>query len=114
MMRFCAAGVATMPESITRRAALRVGVAGIAIGSLGNSRSFAEPPRPSGLKPPRAFLTLGKDFQDVSRGDPIPHTLTGDALIRARLTPETWRLEVVAEDKAEIQKPLRIADGNSL
>ena len=64
--------------------------------------------------PSRTFLTPAKDFVNVSRGDPLPYTLKPDALIKARLTPETWQLEVVAEDKAEIDKPLRIANGTAL
>ena len=66
------------------------------------------------------FLTPAEKFTDVSRGDPIPHTLKGDALVKARLTPETWRLEITSSDdagtpkKATIQKPLTIADGNAL
>jgi len=35
-------------------------------------------------------------------------------VIKARLTAETWRLEIAAEGKAEIQKPLRIGDGTAL
>src|SRR4051812_16979450 len=45
----------------------------------------------------RPLLTKADDFADVSRGKPKPFTLTGDALIEARLTPETWRLEIVAD-----------------
>ena len=37
----------------------------------------------------RTFLTNPPDFRDVSRGDPRPHALQGEALVRARLTPET-------------------------
>ena len=47
-------------------------------------------------------------------GQPGPHTLKGEALVKARLTPETWRLEVVAEGKAEVAKPLRQADGTAI
>jgi hypothetical protein len=58
----------------------------------------------------------------VSRGDPKPHTLTGDALVQAGLTPETWRLEITADatpnpaikDRAGISKPLTLADGTAL
>ena len=64
--------------------------------------------------PPRPYLTPGDEFTDVSRGDPIPHTLEGEALVAARLTPETWRLEVAAEGKAELARPLRQADGTAL
>jgi len=53
------------------------------------------PPPPAGQQP---FLTSASDFEDVSRGTPNPGTLQGEALVRARLTPETWRLEVTADD----------------
>jgi DMSO/TMAO reductase YedYZ molybdopterin-dependent catalytic subunit len=56
----------------------------------------------------RTFLTTPADFQDVSRGDPRPHALTGDRLVQARLTPETWRLEIVSDGSAEIQSPRTI------
>ena len=46
---------------------------------------------------PPSFITPALEFRDVSRGNPKPHTLKGDALIQARLTPETWRLEVTAD-----------------
>lgn len=64
--------------------------------------------------PPRTFLTPGKDFADVSRGDPIPHKLTGEALVKARLTPETWRLEIDTEGNASAEKPLTLEAGNAL
>ena len=58
----------------------------------------------------------------MSRGNPKPHTLRGEALIQARLTPETWRLEIVADsvvnevvkERAMIAKPLTMADGTAL
>lgn len=52
------------------------------------------PPPPAG---PHPFLTPAGDFEDVSRGNPNPGTLRGEALAQARLTPETWRLEVTAD-----------------
>jgi DMSO/TMAO reductase YedYZ molybdopterin-dependent catalytic subunit len=63
-------------------------------------------------RPP--FLTDADDFTDVSRGQPIPHTLKGDALVKARLTAETWRLEIVAEAGAKLDRPRRLDDGNAL
>lgn len=53
----------------------------------------------------RTFLTDPEEFTDVSRGDPVPHSLTGDALVNARLTAETWRLEIAAESDAKVEKP---------
>ena len=47
-------------------------------------------------------------FRDVSRGDPKPHTLRGDALTTARLTPETWRLEIVGDGSCQLAHPARL------
>ncbi len=66
--------------------------------------------------PAHPFLTAASDFEDVSRGNPNPQTLRGEALVRARLTPETWRLEATADDapkdyvkeSAAIARPLTL------
>src|SRR3954451_17241465 len=62
----------------------------------------------------RSYLTPAKAFRDVSRGDPRPDTLVGDALAAARLTPETWRLEIVAEAGAQLQTPRTLQTGNAI
>ncbi len=62
----------------------------------------------------RTFLTPADDFFDVSRGNPLPHSLKGEALLKARLTAETWRLEIESEGKAKVEKPLRLDQGNAL
>jgi DMSO/TMAO reductase YedYZ molybdopterin-dependent catalytic subunit len=62
----------------------------------------------------RAFLTNASDFGDVSRGNPLPYRLSGDALVRARLTDATWRLEIVADGEVEIVRPLRMSDNTAL
>ena len=56
----------------------------------------------------RTFLTNPDDFTDVSRGNPLPHTLTGEALDKARLTADTWRLEIEAEGAAKIDHPKKL------
>lgn len=82
------------PESVSRRDAVKLGLAGIA----GVGVSGVLPTRVAAAETSGGFhLTPAKEFRDVSRGDPKPHTLTGDALKNAQLTPETWRLEVTAE-----------------
>ena len=68
------------------------------------------------------LLTPAETFRDVSRGNPKPFTLTNDALVQARLTPETWRLEITADatpnpaikELASLSKPLILADGSAL
>src|SRR5262245_38695923 len=62
----------------------------------------------------RIFLTNPPDFRDVSRGNPRPHTLKGEALVRARLTPETWRLEIVSDGSTKIETPRTLAAKNAL
>jgi DMSO/TMAO reductase YedYZ molybdopterin-dependent catalytic subunit len=62
----------------------------------------------------RPYLTAARDFIDVSRGNPKPYTLKGEALARARLTPETWRLEIVGDSSSEVARPRRLEDGTAL
>jgi hypothetical protein len=74
-------------------------------------------------RPQRSFLTPAKDFTDVSRGTPKPFTLVGAAREAARLTPDTWRLEIVADPfiedpiiklPASIEHPRTITAGNAI
>jgi DMSO/TMAO reductase YedYZ molybdopterin-dependent catalytic subunit len=64
--------------------------------------------------PEKKFLTPSGDFTDVSRGNPQPHKLKGEALVKARLTPETWRLEIVSDGTAQIEKPRKIDDNTAI
>ncbi len=62
----------------------------------------------------RTFLTNPPEFRDVSRGNPKPFTLKGDALVKARLTPETWRLEIVSDGSTQIDTPRTLDKGTAL
>jgi DMSO/TMAO reductase YedYZ molybdopterin-dependent catalytic subunit len=62
----------------------------------------------------KKFLTKPAEFYDVSRGNPKPYTLKGDKLVKARLTPATWRLEIVSDGSSDIAKPRKLADGTAL
>jgi DMSO/TMAO reductase YedYZ molybdopterin-dependent catalytic subunit len=62
----------------------------------------------------KSFLTKPEEFRDVSRGNPKPFTLKGEALVQARLTPETWRLEMVSDGSSQLAKPRRLDDGTAL
>ncbi len=102
-----------MAKRISRREAIRAGLGSAVIGAVAEGRANAaeQPPIAEAELP---FLTPAKDFTDVSRGTPLPHSLTGQALLDARLTAETWRLEIVAEDKAVVAKPRTVAAGTAL
>jgi len=55
-----------------------------------------------------SWLTHGDDFQDVSRGNPKPHSLSEAEQRQVGLTRETWQLEVIADpdNPATIEQPL--------
>jgi DMSO/TMAO reductase YedYZ molybdopterin-dependent catalytic subunit len=63
---------------------------------------------------PRPFLTKPEEFNDVSRGNPQPHKLKGDDLVKARLTPDTWRLEIVSDGSTDVEKPRKLEDETAL
>jgi DMSO/TMAO reductase YedYZ molybdopterin-dependent catalytic subunit len=60
------------------------------------------------------YLTPAAAFRTVARGEPRPDTLTGDALKAALLTPNTWRLEIVAEAGAQLDRPRTLAGDNAI
>src|SRR6266404_5242990 len=59
-------------------------------------------------------LTDPDAFRDVSRGDPKPYSLKGDDLVKARLTAESWRLEIISDGSAEIDKPRKLQDSTAI
>ncbi|MFC2077036.1 molybdopterin-dependent oxidoreductase, partial [candidate division KSB1 bacterium] len=62
------------------------------------------------------YLTRDEDFINFGRGKPPPHTLSSEKLLEAGLTPESWRLEVLAdpESNAEVERPLSKELGTAL
>ena len=123
-----------MTRPLTRRDFIGIGAVGAAaVGAtqaiMGNRTfagdAYALPAPPAAATPPvpPPFLTPAPDFRDVSRGTPTPHTLRGAAQIEARLTPETWRLEITADPFVEephtkvpatLERPLTLADGTAM
>jgi len=120
-----------LTDSVTRRGFVRTtsGLAAAALaGRFSRAAGAAEARAAStgsalpGSTLSRSLLTPADKFRDVSRGNPKPHTLQGDALVQARLTPETWRLEITADttpnpainEQASLGKRLTLADGNAL
>ena len=112
-----------MSDSIDRRRFLGIAAATALAAEAGGAEAEAgaDSGRSRGRSGPSArspsrdpFLTRARDFVDVSRGNPKPHTLKGEALAKARLTPETWRLEIVGDGSSEIARPCRLEDGTAL
>ena len=108
-----------MSDSMDRRCFLGVAaVAGLATGLASEATGAQASPNAAGdssprSRPGRPILTEASEFVDVSRGNPEPSTLKGEALSKARLTAGTWRLEIVGDDSSEIARPSRLEDGSA-
>lgn len=82
--------------------------------------SESKPAKPA--KPPKAgakldpFFTPAEEFHDVSRGKPLPYTLSDEKKREVGLTRETWKLEVVSDpdNPAKLVKQFKKDDGTAL
>ena len=113
------------PEPLSRREFVRAtsALAATALaGEFAGSTPAAAAATPPAAPAPHPLLTKADDFTDVSRGNPKPHTLTGDAVVQARLTDATWRLEITADpfvsdlvkEPATLGKQFTLDAGNAL
>ena len=109
----------TQHAILTRRYFLRCGAAGVA--ALGALPLLAEERKrdarlQAALDDLETWLTKQDDFQDVSRGNPKPHSLSEEKRKQVGLTRDTWRLEVIADPKApaKLRSPLSKKDGTAL
>ena len=104
---------------LTRRYFLRYGTAGTTAMcalpwfALADER---DPALQKVLADLETWLTRQDDFGDVSRGNPIPHTLDEAKRKEVGLTRDTWQLEVVAdaENKTRLRHPLTKKDNTAL
>lgn len=67
----------------------------------------------AGLEP---YFFTQSEFGDVSRGNPIPHTLSEEKRREVGLTRDTWKLEILSdpEHPAVLGRPLTRAGGTAL
>jgi hypothetical protein len=98
---------------------MRVGAAGTAIAGfwpLTSRAADAVQELTDALANLESYLTSPDDFRDVSRGNPIPHTLPDEKKAEAGLTRQTWTLEVTTDPDhpSDIQNPLTNDNGNAL
>ncbi len=103
---------------LTRRYFLRTGAACVATAGGWSLTARAEPPPElaKALDTLGPFFTKQEDFQDVSRGTPLPHSLPEEKKREVGLTRETWKLEVISdpEHPATLGRQLTKADGTAL
>ncbi len=118
-------------RELTRRHFLEVGAGGLAASLLWN-HAGAQEASSGGAAPPAAepelaaelgagvdvksFLTDDARFYDVSRGNPLPHSLPEEKRREVGLTRETWRLEVLSdpEHPVRLRKPMTKEKGTAL
>jgi DMSO/TMAO reductase YedYZ molybdopterin-dependent catalytic subunit len=103
---------------LTRRYFLRLGAAASMAGGLWPLSARAE--RPAELDEPirnlESYFTSQEKFQDVSRGKPLPHSLSDEQKRTVGLTRETWQLEVISDPDrpAKLRRPLTNAAATAL
>ncbi len=104
-------------ERLTRRFFLRAGLGGAAATAcwpLIGTSDDGPPALQAALEKLESYLTRQDEFRDVSRGKPIPHTLSAEAKQAAGLTRDTWSLDVVSDpdNPADLKSPLSAETGN--
>ncbi len=108
---------------VTRRYFLGLGAAGLAAmrssplcwSSEGDAAKASSDTLRDAIDKLEPWLTLQDDFQDVSRGNPKPHSIDEEKRKQVGLTRDTWKLEVVSdpEHPADLKNPLSAATGNA-
>src|SRR5688572_22523720 len=102
---------------LSRRFFLRAGAAGAVAGFALPASADPLPPEPAPAPEKlEAYFTPPKDFGDVSRGKPVPHTLPEEKRREVGLTRDTWKLEVISdpEHHATLGKQFRKSDGTAI
>jgi DMSO/TMAO reductase YedYZ molybdopterin-dependent catalytic subunit len=103
-------------DAVSRRAFLR---SGVAAGTLSAGRVSAIDPLPPELSPAVAkigpYFTPQAEFQDVSRGKPLPWKLPEEKRREVGMARETWKLEVLPDPDhpATLGRSFAIKDGTA-
>ena len=106
-------------DLVTRRFFMRVGASGLGMFCGGAAQIWADglsPELDDAVAKLESYMTPLDKFRDISRGSPVPHSLSEEKRTEVGLTRETWRLEVTADPDhpTRIKQPMTIADGTAL
>ena len=111
-------------RDLTRRYFLKLGVAGLALPSALSWTSTAKAATGGALLPNDeqkaerfgSYLTTDELFADVSRGEPLPHSLPEEKKAEVGMTRDTWRLEVISDPDhpVRLRYPLTREDNTAL
>lgn len=105
--------------AVTRRRLLQLGLAGVTLTGGSSPATAAAPEataRAEALARLEPYFTPAAEFRDVSRGKPVPHSLSEEKKREVGLTRDTWRLEVISdpEHPARLGRELKKSDGTAL
>ncbi len=109
---------------LTRRFFLRAGFAGIAVSQATGLMAQQEAQSPTQVKRSKPekggirqdpYFTPPDDFRDVSRGKPLPHSLSDSRKEEVGLTRATWSLEVISDSDhpSKIGRPFTKEQGTA-
>jgi len=103
-------------DDLTRRLFLGAGAAALVAQPVHADSPATSPELARALEKLEPYFTAPDKFQDVSRGNPIPHKLPPAKLREVGLHRDTWKLEVVSDpDKpATLGKQFLKKDGTAL
>jgi len=106
-------------QKLTRRYFIRVGVVSAAACGFWPHSEGAGPASPElakAIESLEPYFTSQEKFRDVSRGKPLPHSLSDEKKRKAGLTRETWMLEVISDpdNPAKLRSPLTKKDGSAI
>jgi DMSO/TMAO reductase YedYZ molybdopterin-dependent catalytic subunit len=106
-------------QQLTRRHFLRLGAVGLgalAVWPLTACADALGPELAKALETLEPFFTPQRDFRDVSRGKPLPHSLPEEQKRKVGLRRETWKLEVISDpdNPATIRHPFTQKEGTAL
>jgi DMSO/TMAO reductase YedYZ molybdopterin-dependent catalytic subunit len=97
--------------ALSRRYFLQLGAVGATAFScspLSAKESDRDTLLQSAIDEIESWLTRPEDFRDVSRGKPVPHSLSAEKMSEVGMTRDSWKLEVISdpEHPARLRSPL--------
>ena len=106
-------------QALSRRHFLRLGAAGAAGLAFSPPSAGADPLAPElakAIETLEPYFSPQEKFRDVSRGKPLPHSLSDQKKRKVGLTRENWKLEVVSDPDhpATIRRPFTHQQGTAL
>jgi hypothetical protein len=79
-------------SSVSRRHFVKTGAAATVAGLTTGTGGLEAGSKP--LNDPESWLTSPNDFRNVSRGKPVPHSISEEKRRQVALTRDTWRLRM--------------------